>query len=87
MKALCMQVNVSQVSGEPPAKGKKPNLMLLIPVRYQVMGLGKPSVGLRLSQFMTYKVRDTSATFLKYAVLMARVFQPSLWTDLLIQRN
>lgn len=77
---------VSQVSGEPPAKGEEPNL---IPARYQVTGQGKPSAGLCFSWFMTCKEvsRDTSFTFLKYAVLMTRMFQPSLWTDLTVERN
>lgn len=86
MEELCMQVKVSQVSGESPAKGEEPNL---IPARYQVTGQGKPSAGLCFSWFMTYKEvsRDTSVTFLKYAILMTRMLQSSLWTDLIIERN
>lgn len=89
MKGLCTQVNISQVAGEPPAKGEEPNLTLLIPVRHQVTGQVEPSASLCFSWFVAYKEisRDTSITFLKYAVLMTRMFQPSLWTDLLIQRN
>lgn len=86
---MCTQINVLQVSGEPPAKGEEPNLTLLISVRYQVTGQGKPSAGLWFSWFMAYKEvsRDTLITFLKYVMIVSRMFQLSLWTDLLIQRN
>jgi len=55
MKGFCIQVDVSQVSGEPLANGEEPNLTILIPVRYQVTGQVKPSAGRCFSWFMTYK--------------------------------
>ena len=66
MNVLCTQVNVSQVSGEPLAKGEEPNLTLLIPVSYQVIGQVKPSAGLCCSRFMTYKEVQTETHPLRF---------------------